>query len=189
MKKIFVFILFLLISLNVALANDFITQNGIKYVSASKAEETWGVDIDYFSGSSLIRIKSNNNIYYAKLYSDKMAKNLYINPFFMNSSKLIINGDIKLDGYIYQLNGELYIPIKFFYNELYEDNLYDVIVVGGDPEGVTSAVSAARNGAKTLLLSSEDGLGGLFTYGMLNTLDMNYNKSTYPHLAKRDRQT
>ena len=25
---------------------------------------------------------------------------------------------------------EIYIPIDFFYNELYEENLYDVIVVG-----------------------------------------------------------
>ena len=29
---------------------------------------------------------------------------------------------------------------------------YDVIVVGGEPEGVAAAVSAARNGMKTLLI-------------------------------------
>ncbi|SOC34886.1 FAD-dependent oxidoreductase [Ureibacillus acetophenoni] len=49
---------------------------------------------------------------------------------------------------------------------------YDVIVIGGEPEGVAAAVSAARNGAKTLLIESRAELGGLFTYGMLNFLDI-----------------
>lgn len=49
---------------------------------------------------------------------------------------------------------------------------YDVVVIGGEPEGVAAAVSAARNGAKTLLVEERDALGGLFTYGMLNFLDM-----------------
>lgn len=49
---------------------------------------------------------------------------------------------------------------------------YDVIVVGGEPEGVAAAVSAAKNGSKTLLIEHRDGLGGLFTYGALNFLDV-----------------
>lgn len=49
---------------------------------------------------------------------------------------------------------------------------YDVIVIGGEPEGVAAAVSAARNGAKTLLIENRAELGGLFTYGMLNFLDI-----------------
>ncbi|GEL78653.1 FAD-dependent oxidoreductase [Tenuibacillus multivorans] len=49
---------------------------------------------------------------------------------------------------------------------------YDVVVVGGEPEGVAAAVSAARNGAETLLIEKRDGLGGLMTYGMLNYIDM-----------------
>lgn len=53
---------------------------------------------------------------------------------------------------------------------------YDVIVIGGDPEGVAAAVSAARNGAKTLLVEERDGLGGLLTYGMLNQIDLGYDK-------------
>lgn len=57
-----------------------------------------------------------------------------------------------------------------------KDGEYDVIVVGSDPEGITAAIAAARSGAKTLLLGKEDGPGGLFTYGMLNTLDMSYNE-------------
>lgn len=52
---------------------------------------------------------------------------------------------------------------------------YDVIVVGGEPEGISAAVCAARSGGKALLLSYEDGLGGLMTYGMLNSIDMNRN--------------
>lgn len=49
---------------------------------------------------------------------------------------------------------------------------YDVIVLGGEPEGVAAAVSAARNGAKTLLVERREGLGGLMTFGMLNFIDM-----------------
>lgn len=51
---------------------------------------------------------------------------------------------------------------------------YDVIVVGGEPEGVAAALSAARNGLKTLLLEDDAALGGLMTLGELNFLDMNH---------------
>ncbi|MDD2432872.1 MAG: FAD-dependent oxidoreductase, partial [Clostridia bacterium] len=51
---------------------------------------------------------------------------------------------------------------------------YDVIVVGGEPEGVAAALSAARNGLKTLLLEDDYALGGLMTLGQLNFLDMNH---------------
>ena len=49
---------------------------------------------------------------------------------------------------------------------------YDVIVVGGEPEGVAAAVSAARNGMKTLLIEDDEALGGLMTLGELNFIDM-----------------
>ncbi|KAB8129179.1 FAD-dependent oxidoreductase [Gracilibacillus oryzae] len=55
--------------------------------------------------------------------------------------------------------------------ETFEEE-YDVIVIGGEPEGVAAAVSAARNGQKTLLIEKREELGGLFTYGMLNFLDI-----------------
>ena len=51
---------------------------------------------------------------------------------------------------------------------------YDLIVVGAEPEGIAAAVSAARNGARTLLLESASSLGGLWTLGHLNFLDMCY---------------
>ncbi|WP_260838929.1 FAD-dependent oxidoreductase [Heyndrickxia oleronia] len=57
---------------------------------------------------------------------------------------------------------------------------YDVIVVGGEPEGVAAAVAAARNGSKTLLIEKRDGLGGLFTYGMLNFLDIGKDMNNEP---------
>jgi|GEM_PF-194341 len=62
-------------------------------------------------------------------------------------------------------------------------NDYDVIVIGGDPEGVAASVSAARNGGKTLLVEERDGLGGLLTYGYLNQLDLGYDK--YKRLANQ----
>ena len=49
---------------------------------------------------------------------------------------------------------------------------YDVIVVGGDPEGVCAAVSSARNGLKTLLIEDDNALGGLMTLGKLNFIDI-----------------
>ena len=49
---------------------------------------------------------------------------------------------------------------------------YDVIVVGGDPEGISAAVTAARNGLKTLLVEDDEALGGLMTLGGLNFIDM-----------------
>ncbi|HJV44415.1 MAG TPA: FAD-dependent oxidoreductase [Bacillota bacterium] len=63
------------------------------------------------------------------------------------------------------------------YTKEIKDNQFDVIVVGGEPEGVAAAVSAARNGAKTLLVEKRDGLGGLITYGMLNYLDYDRDKN------------
>lgn len=55
---------------------------------------------------------------------------------------------------------------------------YDIVVVGTDPEGVTAAVSAARNGLKTLLVDGKNReiLGGLMTVGWLNTIDLNQDK-------------
>jgi len=53
---------------------------------------------------------------------------------------------------------------------------YDVIVIGGEPEGVAAAVAAARNGMNTLLLEKSYTLGGLMTLGKLNYIDMCYGR-------------
>jgi 2-polyprenyl-6-methoxyphenol hydroxylase-like FAD-dependent oxidoreductase len=44
----------------------------------------------------------------------------------------------------------------------------DVVVVGGGPGGVASAICAARNGAKTLLIERYGHLGGMATGGLIN---------------------
>lgn len=48
------------------------------------------------------------------------------------------------------------------------DDQWDVIVVGGGPSGCTAAVSAAREGAKTLLVEATGALGGMGTSGLMN---------------------
>ncbi len=53
---------------------------------------------------------------------------------------------------------------------------YDVVVAGGGVAGVMAAISAARNGANTLLLERSGCLGGMWTAGLLGyTIDF-YNK-------------
>lgn len=47
---------------------------------------------------------------------------------------------------------------------------YDVIVVGGGPAGAVAAISAARHGAKTLLIERFNCLGGMWTVGFMNPL-------------------
>lgn len=51
------------------------------------------------------------------------------------------------------------------------EETYEIVVIGGEPEGIAAALSAARNGHKTLLIEERNGLGGLFTYGEMNFLD------------------
>ena len=47
------------------------------------------------------------------------------------------------------------------------DDRWDVIVIGGGPAGCTAAISAAREGAKTLLIEAIGQLGGMGTAGMV----------------------
>lgn len=54
---------------------------------------------------------------------------------------------------------------------------FDVIVIGSDPEGITAAIAAARAGEKTLLIDKNPIVGGLFTLGKLNMLDLNRSPS------------
>ncbi len=49
---------------------------------------------------------------------------------------------------------------------------FDVIVVGSEPEGLAAAVAAAESGARTLLVTRDARVGGLFVLGGLNSLDV-----------------
>jgi hypothetical protein len=46
----------------------------------------------------------------------------------------------------------------------------DVVVVGGGPGGIGSAIAAARNGAKTVLIERYGYLGGMATGGLVNII-------------------
>jgi len=46
----------------------------------------------------------------------------------------------------------------------------DVVVVGGGPGGIGSAIAAARSGAKTVLIERYDYLGGMATGGLVNII-------------------
>ena len=52
------------------------------------------------------------------------------------------------------------------------DERWDVIVVGGEPEAIAAAVAAAEEGARTLLVTEDPRLGGLFVRGAMNVLDL-----------------
>lgn len=46
----------------------------------------------------------------------------------------------------------------------------DVLVIGGGPAGVSAALAAAKNGARTLCIERHGMLGGVWTAGLLNPL-------------------
>lgn len=50
--------------------------------------------------------------------------------------------------------------------------VWDVIVVGSEPESIAAAVAASESGARTLLITEDARLGGLFVLGELNVLDL-----------------
>lgn len=61
---------------------------------------------------------------------------------------------------------------KNIYTEAQKDipirGSFDVVVCGGGPAGIGAAVSAARTGAKTLLIESSGTLGGVSTSGLMS---------------------
>ncbi|HRN17637.1 MAG TPA: FAD-dependent oxidoreductase [Trueperaceae bacterium] len=56
---------------------------------------------------------------------------------------------------------------------------FDVVVYGSEPEGVAAAVAASEEGARTLLVSGDARVGGLFVLGELNMLDMRTQPFNY----------
>jgi len=174
MKKVLLVVFLLLMMIQVSFAEEFIVKDDCKYVSLQHAAEVWNFDYQYFNQSKVIKIEINDEILYLQVENPIMRENMYINPFFIDSEQLVLVNGKELRGAPFVEDGEVFVPLSVLHEYLYEEDFYDVIVVGGDPEGIAGAISAARNGAKTLLLSAEDGVGGLLTFGMLNTIDMNF---------------
>jgi hypothetical protein len=56
---------------------------------------------------------------------------------------------------------------------------YDVIVVGSEPEAISAAVAASESGAKTMLITADPKLGGLFVMGQMNSLDLRTEPFNY----------
>ena len=57
--------------------------------------------------------------------------------------------------------------------------VYHVVVVGSEPEAIAAAIAAAESGARTLLVSEDGRLGGLFVLGMMNVLDLRQTPVPY----------
>ena len=58
--------------------------------------------------------------------------------------------------------------------ELYGE--YDVVVIGGGPAGVVAAVSAARQGMKTIVIEAMPALGGMATSALVGPFMTNYDR-------------
>lgn len=69
-----------------------------------------------------------------------------------------------------------------------EKENYDVIVVGSGPSGVAAAISAGRNGAKTLLIESCGRVGGISTSGMMSHFTGRCGNKLYSEILRRAAQ-
>ncbi len=66
-------------------------------------------------------------------------------------------------------------PVDLSTDGFDDSSRYDLVVIGSDPEGIAAAVSGARNGLNTVLIDFDrDIVGGLYTLGWLNMIDLNY---------------
>lgn len=52
---------------------------------------------------------------------------------------------------------------------------YDIVVFGAEPQGISAALSAARLGARTLLISEDDDLGGIISDCLIPELEIPYD--------------
>lgn len=66
-----------------------------------------------------------------------------------------------------------------------EKGNYDVIVVGSGPAGVSAAITAGRNGAKTLLVEACGRVGGISTSGMMSHFTGRCGNKLYGEILKR----
>jgi FAD dependent oxidoreductase len=73
----------------------------------------------------------------------------------------------------------LFLYILFAFNPTFAQDIYDVIVVGSEPEAISAAVAASESGAKTMLITEDRKLGGLFVMGQMNSLDLRTEPFNY----------
>ncbi|MEE1330192.1 MAG: FAD-dependent oxidoreductase [Acutalibacteraceae bacterium] len=62
---------------------------------------------------------------------------------------------------------------------------YDVIVAGSGPSGFAAAVSAARNGAKTLIIEAQSSIGGISTSGLMSHFTGRVESKLYSEILDR----
>jgi FAD dependent oxidoreductase len=73
----------------------------------------------------------------------------------------------------------LLLCILLSFNPTLAQSAYDVIVVGSEPEAISAAVAASESGAKTMLITEDPKLGGLFVMGQMNSLDLRTEPFNY----------
>jgi hypothetical protein len=61
----------------------------------------------------------------------------------------------------------------------FAQDTYDVIVVGSEPEAISAAIASSESGAKTMLITTDPKLGGLFVMGQMNSLDLRTEPFNY----------
>lgn len=62
---------------------------------------------------------------------------------------------------------------------------YDVIVAGSGPSGFAAAVTAARNGAKTLIIEAQSSVGGISTSGLMSHFTGRVDSRLYSEILER----
>lgn len=62
---------------------------------------------------------------------------------------------------------------------------YDVIVTGSGPSGFAAAVTAARNGAKTLIIEAQSSVGGISTSGLMSHFTGRVDSRLYSEILER----
>ncbi len=62
---------------------------------------------------------------------------------------------------------------------------YDVIVAGSGPSGMAAAMTAARNGAKVLMIEAQGSVGGIATTGMMSHFTGMCDSPLFREILKR----
>ena len=151
MKKIFIS-LFMILIFSLSYSHAAMSMNDVKYVSEQNAEELWGVEININERTGIIEIMHEDTSIFMQLGRSIIKSENEMNRLFMNIDGYLFQGEKNIEGYPFILDQKLYIPAVAIYDLVHKENEYDIIVVGCEPEAVASAVSAARMGAKVLLI-------------------------------------